>query len=541
MANPTELDIITRSLSGDRRARTELYKKFVHGSSRVRRLGTGYSDIDDFLQDTFSNLLRTGHSWDKETSLGLWVENVAVWTALQKDRQRGIAARNDGGVLRMCAEFEGEDGGKTEVLKSYAPPMADYTDSPRGRMLELLTDTERAVLTKQAVDKAGWEDTAAAAEKPVSTVGPIFTRVVSRLARLFGAPPPMDDDLVPVFERVAAKPGVPEGRAISIQLDTVFYAMTPETRKIGLNTSYDIRLVTLWEASELGAVLTDRLEKHLGDCHYCTDLLRALGILRRALLSPKGADFLLCPGSFTLAESSDESRATLGDHLAHCKECREERARVREGRGPLTRPAAETGAGSDPHPGAGKKIAVVAVALLLLAVGSFGGYRYWVRGEARRDAPSAPVATEQQQTISIDPKYADLVQVVPFDDDRILNSAFPKNRPSIKWMVDKFRIGEIPAVLAASSQAVQSQSTDPAVRMIYAMSLRQTGWATDAYREMLKSEALSPRETFRCWIMFNFALVAGDRKVMDREAEHLESDPKYGPQVKKTMEKVRAR
>ena len=78
MASPTELDIFTRSLGGDRRARTELYKKFVHGSSHVRRLGAGYSDTTDFLHDCFNNLLRTGHSSHAEESLSRWVESVAV-------------------------------------------------------------------------------------------------------------------------------------------------------------------------------------------------------------------------------------------------------------------------------------------------------------------------------------------------------------------------------------------------------------------------------------------------------------------------------
>ena len=54
MASPTELDIFARSLSGDRRARTELFRKYLHDSSRVCRLGVNYEDLNDFLHDCFS-------------------------------------------------------------------------------------------------------------------------------------------------------------------------------------------------------------------------------------------------------------------------------------------------------------------------------------------------------------------------------------------------------------------------------------------------------------------------------------------------------
>lgn len=99
MASPTDLDIFSRSLGGDRRARTELYKKFVRGSSRITRLGAGYPDSKDFLHDCFNNLLRTGHSWDKESSLSHWVETVALWTLLQYERQRDMGARGAKGAI----------------------------------------------------------------------------------------------------------------------------------------------------------------------------------------------------------------------------------------------------------------------------------------------------------------------------------------------------------------------------------------------------------------------------------------------------------
>jgi DNA-directed RNA polymerase specialized sigma24 family protein len=541
MANATDLDIFTRSLSGDRRARTDLYRKFVHGSSRICRLGAGYQDVNDFLQDTFTNLLRTGHSWDTQSSLAEWVESVAVWTALQKDRQRDIHTRSGLGKTRMCAEAEGMDGSSKEVLQSYAPPLTGSDDSPFTRVLEQLTEPERTLLTRRAMEGASWEDTAAAAGKPLNTVGPMFARVVARITRLFGAPPPMDDDLVPVFERAAVDPGKPEGRAISIQLDTVFYAMTPEMRKIGLATSYDVRWVTLWGTAASSEPPGDDLRQHLDQCHYCADLLRALVAMQRGLRAPAGVDFLLCPGSFTLADSPDEERAAFDQHLAQCADCRKERAGVRQGEGLQSRVVDQAGRESNANPGAGKKIAVVAGLLLLLGGGSFGGYRYWAGRNTEQSTTGAPIQTEEQPTIATDPRYQDLVQAVGIEDEKILKSVRPENQAAAQWVISKLRMGDIGTVLGVSAQLTQTRPNDPAIRMLYAMSLRTTGWSTDAYREMLKSEALPPRDSFRCWVMFNFGVVAGEMKIMDREAEHLADDPEYGPKVRKTMEKVRER
>jgi len=536
MASPTELDIFSRSLGGDRRARTELFKKYVRDSSRVCRLGSGYSDVNDFLQDTFNNLLRTGHSWDSEIGLSQWVETVAVWTALLNERQRDMTARGAQGEIRLCAEIEGEDATHGGVLDSYSPPLLGPEDSPRARLLALLSDSERIVFQKRAVENATWEETAAAAGKPLTAIGPIFARAAARLARLCGAPPPMDDDLVPVFGRAAADPQKPEGRVISLQLDAVFYTITPENRKIGLATSYDARLLMLWETAASATPPADPLRRHLDQCHYCTDVLRALILMQRALLCPPGVAFQLCPGSFTLANAPDMVREAFDQHLTECAVCRDERNKVIEGQTPRQAQDAAANASA----GARKKIAWAVAALLVLGIGSFAGYRYFAARNAAQ-ARTVTVLTDAlvTPTVAVDPRYSDLVQNVPLEDDRIMASILPQNRAYVKFAIDQFSLGQLSQSLVIASQL--SNKGDPGAQMIYAMCLYKTGLMTDGYREMLKAESMSPREPFRCMVMFQFALMVGDNPIMDREVQHLEVDPSYRDQVHKIMEKVRAR
>ena len=534
MASPTDLDIFARSLGGDRRARTELYRKFVHDSSRVKRVGAGYDDLNDFLQDVFNNLLRTGQSWDRHGSLSEWVESVAGWTALAHDRQQAMAG-GEKGAIRMCAEVEGEDATRREKLSAYAPPQQGADDSPSVRILSLLGDGDQQVFRKRAMEKATWEETATAAGKPLGAIGPIFARALGRVARLFGAPPPMADDLVPVFSRAWVDPSKPEGRAISLQLDAAFYKLTPEMQKLGLATSYDARMLELWEAAGQSTPPGEALSNHLQQCHYCTSLLRSLILLQEALKSAPGAEFRLCPGSFTLAHFEDASRAAFEEHLAQCSSCRDERTQVQEGQAPagVREEQAETS-----KAGAGKMIAWTIAALLVIGVASFFGYRYYSQREV--SPLDAQKIDPQTPTVGPSQKYLDLVQNVPLEDAQVMASVKPENRPYVKYAIDRFSLGQTDSALAVSS-TLAAQRNDPGVQMVYAMSLYRNHMYTDGYREMLKSEAMQPRDSFRCWIMFQFSLLVGEKKIFQREAEHLSQDPQYRDKVKPILEKALAR
>lgn len=538
MVSPTELDIFNRSLGGDRRARTELYKKFVHGSSRVRRIGAEYPDTTDFLHDCFNNLLRTGHSWDTMESLSKRVESVAVWTALTETRQRDLNTRGAKGQIRMCAEMEGEDISHGEVLPAYAPPLLGVEDSPSARILSMLNDTERAVFRKRVMENASWGETAAAAGKPLNTVGQVFARVTARIARLFGAPPPMDDDLVPVFSRVFANPLRPEGRAISLQLDTAFYSISPEMHSIGVNTAYEARMLVLWEAAQQSSPPGDALRRHLDKCHYCADLLRALLLMQQALLCPPGVAFHLCPGAFTLADAPDLVREAFDQHLAQCAICREERTQALDGQAP--RQVAES-APEHTVGGAGKKIAWVVAAVLLFGVGSLAGYYYFVPHKAVPPATvSQLISDTPHQTVAVDNRYLDLVQEVRMDDARVLATVLPANRAAMRFALNQFALGQADMALSVSAQ-VAGKGDDPGAATLYAMSLLRTRLMTDAYREMLKAEAMAPRDSLRCWIMLQFSLEVADKAVIEREAQHLANDPQYKDGVRKILQGVRQR
>jgi DNA-directed RNA polymerase specialized sigma24 family protein len=536
MASATDLDIFTRSLGGDRRARNELFKRYFRDSSRVCRLGVGYADRSEFLHDCLGNFLRTAHSWDQHGSLSLWVESVAAWTALQNERQRDINSRGAKGSIRMCAEHEGEDGNHGQVLSAYAPPVLGADDSPAVRILAVLAEPEKTLFRKRAIEGGTWEEAAEAAGKSVNIAGPAFVRAIARMARLFGAPPPMDEDLLPTFERTAADPGRPEGRANSMRLDSGFYQITPEGRRLGLTTNHEVRTLQLWGTAASSSPPGEALRRHLEECHHCTTLLRALILMHQALHAGAGKEFYLCPGSFTLATAPDLARDVFDRHLTQCSACRSERTLVLDEQS-LTPLANE----SSRFPTRWQPLLALA-AFIVVAVAGFAGYRYFAsrRGSPSGSAGSGITLDAASPTVNVDPRYKDLVQEVKLDDDRVMASVLPANRPAIKFAIDQFALGQWSHALQVASQ-LADKGDDPGATMLYAMCLYRTQLMSDGYHEMLKAETMPPRDTFRCWITFQFALMVGDREVVNREAQHLSVDPEYKDKVKAIMQKVQER
>jgi DNA-directed RNA polymerase specialized sigma24 family protein len=531
MANPTELDLFNRSLGGDRRARTELYKKYIFSSSQVRQLGEGYSSINDFLHDCLNNLLHTGHSWDSEDSLTHWVESVAVWTALTSERQKAMHARGAKGEIRMCAEFEGEDSLRGALMATYAPPPLSAEDSPLGRILALLPDAEKVVFQKRAIENATWEETAAAAGKSVNATGPILARGLAKIVRLFGAPPPPDDDLVPVVSRAFADPLKPEGRTISLQLDNAFYNLTPELQAIGLKTADEARAVVLWEAARLDTPPRDDLRGHLSRCRYCAAILRSFLLMQQAVLAPPGAAFRLCPGAFTLANAPDMVHEAFDQHLALCSICRDERTQVLQGNVPRTEESAAPKTMS-----MRKKIAWAAAAMVLLGAASAAGYHFW--GPRANGARSVIADDQPVPTLMLDPRYKDLAQDVPMDNAKIMATVLPRNVQMMSFVLSQLSLNQPDVALKVSAQAA-GKGDDPGAQLLYAISLFKLG-PTDGYRELLKAEAMPPRNSFRCWILLQTALAVGDREVIDREAQHLAQDPEYGKRAREIIERVKS-
>ena len=541
MSNPRDLDTLARSLSGDWQSRIDLFKRFIWDNSRIRRLAGRTQNMDDFLHDCLTNVLATGHSFDETQSIASWVEWVASWTALERQRTRLNDAPDGSNRIRLCAGIEGDEPDNRKRLDSYVPPRGSG-DTLVSRLSAIVGDPQFMLLSMRASQNNTWEDISVAAGKPLNTIGPPLVRAVDRLSRFFGAPPPLNPDLEPVFAWVIREeatrrhsdPSEPRGRIAPMQLDPVFYAVTPEMRKIGLTVPTEVRTIALWDAARASTPPGPALRDHLAKCHYCADLLRALLLMQRALESGRDADFLLCPGGFTLLKLADNAYEPFDRHLAECEDCREERSRG----GIDQEEVADSGlaAGKPANAVRYRLLAWIAAAVLVLLG---GGYFLVHRTTAPENQPSKLTLNDTPAPIvKVDPRYSDLAQVINVTDARWFASVLPQNREYFNFMIEELQTGH-PA--DASLLASGLGEKDPAAQMLYSYIQYRQNSISEGYRAMLRSEAMSPRNSFRCWAALQCAVIVGDMKVVDREVEHLSNDPEYAAKAKALLARIKAR
>jgi DNA-directed RNA polymerase specialized sigma24 family protein len=549
MANPKDLDILKKSLSGDWASRVELFKRFFWANAAIRRIGGDYRNVDDFLHDCFTNALRTGHSYNEERSLGTWAESVATWTALERHRFRDPEVAGKIGRIRMCAAMEGDEPGDRARLSSYVPPRSGDGDSLTSRIAALAGEPQFTLLATRGVQKKSWEEAAAAAGRPLNTIGTLSVRTIDRLARFFGAPPPLNEDLEPVFFWIIredakarhADPEKPRGRVVAMQLDPAFYSPSPELRRIGLSVPAEVRTITLWQAAMSSAPPPNALRDHLARCNYCADVLRALLLMEQALESGPVADFLLCPGGFTLISTSEHVHKPLEEHLAACTVCRSEQAGLLHEEEEMEKEKkTETTAQPQSAGSARKKIVWAAIGLLVLIVVGYFARSQVFRPSAPPVPTTSPVAATPPEPpqVAVDPRYSSLAQVVPVNDFRWLQSVLPENRSAFNRAVENLQNGHVADARFESSGIADH---DPGAQMLYAVILYQQNSISEGYAAVLKAEAMPPRNSFRCWTTLQCALIVGDLKIVEREAGHLSQDPAYAQKAKDLLARAKAK
>jgi DNA-directed RNA polymerase specialized sigma24 family protein len=547
MSQDSERDLFARSLGGDWQSRVHLYKKFIHENTRIRRLGARYPDVDDFLHDCFTNVLRAGHTFDEKSRLGNWVESVAVRTALERERLRAIDSSVARNFVRLCAAIEGEEPADRVRPVTYVPPRPGPEDSLSSRIAALVGEPQNTLLRIRAMENATWDYVAATTRKSVNTIGPTLVRAVDRLSRFFGAPPPLNYDLESVFFDVVAKdaaarhtdPLRPTGRVTSMQLDPAFYTVTPEARRIGLTVPSEVRTIALWNVARASAPPGEAMRGHLANCSYCSEVLRSLLLMQQALLSGANAEFLFCPGASTLMMDPEGAEEPFHRHLAECAVCRDERSWALDG--------GERGAaradGTAPAGGSAKlvrRVAWAAAAAVILGGIFLAGIHYFTpKPENRAASVPAQTVTETPQ-IEFNSKYLDLAQKVPFDGHRLMASVLPRNQLLLMEALKDLNGGKL-ADARLISQQLANIYNDPGAQMLFAVSLYQGGSMIEGYREMQKAEAMSPRNSFRCWSTLQCALMAGDRTIAEREVGHLSSDAEFGARAKDILVRLRAR
>jgi hypothetical protein len=433
--------------------------------------------------------------------------------------------------------MEGDEAEKNAPVASYVPPRADAKDSLASRIAALTGQAQFVLLSQRGIENRAWDEIAAEAGQPLNTIGQTLVRTVDRMSRFFGAPPPLNQDLEPVFswivrQNASAKHSSTQkakGRITAMQLDPSFYAVKPEMRRIGLSVPSEVRTMVLWDAARASSPPGEALRDHLAQCHYCADLLRALLLMQQALQSDHSAEFLLCPGGFTLLKSAEDGDEPVERHVAECLLCREERARALGD--------AERDAAGEPGTVANRKIAWAAAGVVLLAVaGYFVQHQYFAAKSP--EAPRGELVFEKTAPVlEVNARYKDLAQLIDIKDLKWIETALPENRQNITMSLDRLQSGNL---VDAKFLLSGMMKTDPIAAMLYGFVLSHES-QSDGYAVMRQAEAMPPRSSFRCWATLQAALKVGDKATIDRELQHLSSDPEYAARARDILAKVRAR
>ena len=82
---------------------------------------------------------------------------------------------------------------------------------------------------------------------------------------------------------------------------------------------------------------------------------------------------------------------------------------------------------------------------------------------------------------------------------------------------------------------------EPAAEYVLGRALYRERMVSAAKEALLKSEAMTPMSSFRCWSALQIGLILGDKAVVLRECKHLAKDPQYGELSQKILEEVNKR
>lgn len=285
----------------------------------------------------------------------------------------------------------------------------------------------------------------------------------------------------------------------------------PRWRQLGLESAEQVRYELLSRPDER----PDDVLRHLERCAFCRELEASLKHLHAALnpAADETVTFSVCPPAETLAryhyeEATPAEQQAIKDHLKHCPACQ-----------------------------------VEARWLLLteeVSVSKMLRKRWYFPVAAAVMLGSMITLQHLQKGLPKTQSFADLARAPQLDSADLLATTTPAERPLVQRALDDYSAGKF-GRSEQETRELLATGDNPAAELIMAMSQFKRGQLKPAYAAMLESEKIAPMTQFRCWTLLQMALVAGDRKVIERECSHVASHLIYGPQARKIRAAIQSR
>ncbi|MBI1789045.1 MAG: hypothetical protein HYR60_16055, partial [Acidobacteria bacterium] len=140
-------------------------------------------------------------------------------------------------------------------------------------------------------------------------------------------------------------------------------------------------------------------------------------------------------------------------------------------------------------------------------------------------------------------KYADLAEAVVVDRADLIRTLSQPDlfRPVLEASLASYQSGDYTQAEAKAREILAAIPTDPSALFVMALAEHKRGNLGAAFQLMSQSERIEPKTEYRCWTALQFALMSGDRILIDRECRHMDGHERYQERARQILEQVRKR
>lgn len=192
MSIKDENGLVDRCLNGDEAAWAELYRlyypqiRFVVG---WKRWGFSKNEVEDGIQEVFTELIRSLPSFRQEAKLSTFVEKLARNRCVSHLRKRSALKRPQEAMGVELEEGKGEEGGLRHhvVSRDAGPENALIASEDQRELLRALTEMPEAcrqIVSLRYYRQMSYQEICAVLDLPLGTVCSRLKRCLSKLKSL---------------------------------------------------------------------------------------------------------------------------------------------------------------------------------------------------------------------------------------------------------------------------------------------------------------------------------------------------------------------
>ena len=189
MESDQEKELVARCLDGDELAWSELYKAYYSQIRFVvgwKRWGFSKSEVEDGIQEVFTELVRSLPNFRQESKLSTFVERLARNRCISHLRKKSALKRPKESMGVELEEGKGEEGmARHHLVSAEGQPekelMASEDFSELSHALNEMPEACRHIITLRYYRQMSYQEICAVMELPLGTVCSRLKRCLAKL------------------------------------------------------------------------------------------------------------------------------------------------------------------------------------------------------------------------------------------------------------------------------------------------------------------------------------------------------------------------